>query len=31
MIEVLLASPIPLPVVALAGEHGVPPYGVIPA
>ena len=27
-IEVLLASPIPLPVVALAGEHGVvPPHG----
>jgi diguanylate cyclase len=30
-IEVLLASPIPLPVVALAGEHGVPPLGLIPA
>ena len=30
-IEVLLASPIPLPIVALAGEHEVPPLGLIPA
>jgi diguanylate cyclase (GGDEF)-like protein len=30
-IEVLLASPIPLPVVALVGEQDVPPLGLIPA
>jgi diguanylate cyclase (GGDEF)-like protein len=30
-IEILLASPILLPVVALVGEHDVPPLGLIPA